>query len=160
MEKKVTLVCENCGCSFSRSKYEAERRRKAGKRVFCSQNCASKIRAKECLVDVKCKECGTFFSRKKSLVGENVFCSRSCSNTHSNKKMVGPGSRNYKHGKSMYRYNALKNKMPICEVCGFDKEYAIEVHHIDKNRENNSIENLMIVCANCHTGIHKGKINI
>lgn len=156
----VKLNCENCKVDFYRDEYEAKRRAKAGKRIFCSQPCASKIRAKECLVDVECKECGLKFKRKNSLVGKNVFCSKSCSNSHSNKKMVGPGSRNYKHGRSMYRYNAMKNRTPLCEICGFDKDYAIEVHHIDGDRSNNNTNNLMLVCANCHRGIHKNKVRL
>jgi hypothetical protein len=160
MKKTITLTCENCSKQFDRDLQEAVKRKKAGRRIFCSHKCSSEIRAKESLVDVSCKECGKEFKRRRCEVVENNFCSRSCSNTHSNKKYVGESARNFKHGRSLYRGIALKEYPSVCMVCGFDKEYAIEVHHIDKDRSNNNIENLKVLCANCHLGVHRGKIKI
>lgn len=38
-----------------------------------------------------------------------------------------------------------------CERCNYDDHPAgIEIHHKDRNRENNSIENLEVLCAICH----------
>ena len=41
-----------------------------------------------------------------------------------------------------------------CEKCGntewFGQPIALEVHHIDENRQNNDIHNLIILCPNCH----------
>jgi len=31
-----------------------------------------------------------------------------------------------------------------------DEEIPLELHHIDGNHYNNSFENLMILCPNCH----------
>ena len=45
-----------------------------------------------------------------------------------------------------------KNK---CEECGLEewngKNLTCELHHIDGNRCNNKLENLLIVCPNCHS---------
>ena len=45
-----------------------------------------------------------------------------------------------------------------CEICGLDswmdKPIPLELHHIDENRFNNRIENLQILCSNCHMQIH------
>jgi excisionase family DNA binding protein len=30
----------------------------------------------------------------------------------------------------------------------------VHIHHIDRDRENNSKENLVLLCANCHYGLH------
>lgn len=40
----------------------------------------------------------------------------------------------------------------VCERCGFIPEDScqLDVHHIDGNHENNSLDNLQILCANCH----------
>lgn len=54
------------------------------------------------------------------------------------------------------RYYLFKTRGTKCEKCLF--EYKIkkigfgpfEIHHIDGNHENNKIENLMILCKNCH----------
>lgn len=41
----------------------------------------------------------------------------------------------------------------VCEKCWTDKE--LQVHHINKNHWDNRIENLMLVCCECHSGLHK-----
>lgn len=45
-----------------------------------------------------------------------------------------------------------------CEICGLDswmgKPIPLELHHIDENRFNNKIENLQILCSNCHMQKH------
>ena len=40
----------------------------------------------------------------------------------------------------------------ICSICGTIKDIC--VHHIDENRNNNSKENLLVVCRGCHTSLH------
>lgn len=44
-----------------------------------------------------------------------------------------------------------------CYLCSFDL-YAVDLHHKDRNKENNEKENLIGLCPNCHLGIHRGKI--
>jgi hypothetical protein len=47
-------------------------------------------------------------------------------------------------------------------VCGFCPEHeiaALQVHHIDGNPSNNMLENLLVVCATCHTKITRGVIS-
>lgn len=50
-----------------------------------------------------------------------------------------------------------------CEICGLDKwlgeKIPLELHHIDGNRFNNNLDNLHILCPNCHsmTDNHSGK---
>jgi len=46
-----------------------------------------------------------------------------------------------------------KYKKNTCEKCGID--YNLQVHHIDNNSNNNSLNNLMTLCGNCHCGVHK-----
>ena len=42
-----------------------------------------------------------------------------------------------------------------CEICGIDewmgKPITLELHHIDGNRYNNKLNNLQILCPNCHS---------
>lgn len=46
-------------------------------------------------------------------------------------------------------------KQNICEVCGLDswlgKDINCELDHIDGDRTNHKIENLRIICPNCHS---------
>ena len=48
------------------------------------------------------------------------------------------------------------NKGGVCERCGFVPEVSaqLEIHHKDGNHSNNTAENLMTVCANCHRLYH------
>ena len=38
----------------------------------------------------------------------------------------------------------------ICVVCGFGVPEVLEVAHIDGNRKNNKVENLVLLCPTCH----------
>lgn len=64
----------------------------------------------------------------------------------------------------------------VCSICGFSESYGIQYHHLDPSIKENALSNLfgraswnkveeelqkcIIVCANCHAGIHAGAINI
>ena len=50
-----------------------------------------------------------------------------------------------------YRDFAFRNYQHICSVCDWkEDENILQVHHIDENRQNNQLENLIILCPNCH----------
>jgi 5-methylcytosine-specific restriction endonuclease McrA len=49
-----------------------------------------------------------------------------------------------------YRKRAFERYAPICAICGFGVEAVLEVAHLDCNRKNNEIANLVILCPNCH----------
>jgi len=49
-----------------------------------------------------------------------------------------------------YRKAAFARYAPICAYCGFGIPEVLEVAHLDGHRDNNDIDNLVIVCPNCH----------
>jgi len=49
-----------------------------------------------------------------------------------------------------YRKLALEHYPPICCFCGFGIKEVLEVAHLDGNRQNNELENLAVLCPNCH----------
>lgn len=56
-----------------------------------------------------------------------------------------------------YRQKAFLNYPHQCKLCGYNEdEDILQVHHIDENRQNNNINNLMILCPNCHAKITYG----
>lgn len=67
----------------------------------------------------------------------------------------GKDSPSYKSGIGGYRKRALDKYGYKCFDCGIDNKALLLVHHIDKNRQNNDIKNLQILCRNCHWLKHK-----
>ncbi len=62
--------------------------------------------------------------------------------------------------------NILKNriikegiKKEQCELCGLekwlDRKIFLELHHKDLNHKNNQLENLQVLCSNCHSYKHQ-----
>jgi len=53
-------------------------------------------------------------------------------------------------------FNIKPNK---CENCNrskwLGKDIPLELHHIDTNHKNNHLDNLLVVCPNCHSYLHK-----
>lgn len=64
-------------------------------------------------------------------------------------------------GITNYRVRAFETYPHKCAVCGWDEdEDILQVHHINENRQDNAIENLIILCPTCHWKIttHKYKL--
>ena len=49
-----------------------------------------------------------------------------------------------------YRKIAFQHYAPVCAHCGFGIPSVLEVAHIDGNRRNNDLKNLVVLCPNCH----------
>lgn len=62
----------------------------------------------------------------------------------------------YQSYKLKKRLFAAELKKPQCEVCGWAKKSAdgrlpLELDHINGDRYDNRLENLQILCPNCHS---------
>jgi hypothetical protein len=44
-----------------------------------------------------------------------------------------------------------------CALCGLRGIQLLTIHHIDGERRNNSYENQIVLCHNCHRRFHEGK---
>ena len=47
-----------------------------------------------------------------------------------------------------------ENDVMKCSICNERDERCLQIHHKDINHKNNSLDNLIIVCSNCHLKIH------
>lgn len=60
-----------------------------------------------------------------------------------------------KSGKLKEKLFKLGLKENKCEICGISKwngmPIVCQIHHIDGNNKNNNIENIQILCPNCHS---------
>lgn len=133
---------------------------------FCSRKCSAIYNAEQRPKpepNVKCAYCGVNFylntTEKKNSKSGLYFCCRE----HKDSAQCIGGIKEIMpshYGETIKDYRVLifkvANKPKICERCGFDKEAAIIVHHKDRNRDNNDISNLEVLCANCHAIEHCG----
>jgi len=107
---------------------------------------------------VNCYTCNKRFNKrpteiKKSKSGKH-FCNHSCAAKENNKLRRGELHPNYKIGKHSYRERKLRNSNLVCEICNESHPCTLEVHHIDGDRSNNKLDNLELLCANCHLKKH------
>ena len=145
-------------CAVCEKEYEIELKRynqklKENTAFYCSDECRKHKGSTLC----KCATCGKEIWKPNSIVARsktgNVYCSRSCSNTLNN-KLFKSGENHYAYKGGSYRENALEIYENKCAVCGYDEDVRIlEVHHKDENHSNNDLNNLCILCPNCHRKI-------
>jgi len=83
------------------------------------------------------------------------FCNRNCKDLASRiENILDCRPKHYsKNNNSRYsRPVAFRNYSHRCENCFYDIYVKIlEVHHIDGNKRNNKLDNLIILCPNCHS---------
>lgn len=138
----ITLKCNNCGYIWTA--HAQNLIRKPENNFHRCPNCSRDI-----LIELKCDYCGKIFTRMGTEVKRSYlhFCSKECGNKYKNLFIKKDNSSNY-------RNLAFKEYQHICACCGYDEdERILEVHHIDGNRKNNNINNLRILCPNCHRKI-------
>ncbi len=103
------------------------------------------------ILEKLCPNCNKVYTVPDNKKGRNQqTCSTGCYNTLFR---TGINSPNYKTGISSYRAKIITDTS-TCNRCGFAE--VLEVHHKDRNRLNNSIDNLEILCPNCHAMEHRG----
>lgn len=153
---KIETKCFHCNAIFLKSKKEFNRNESRCQRHFCSRNCYFQNHTTG--INTCCTECDKAIWKKQSELTNaiNVFCSRSCSIRYHNRFRKGEKHPLWNGAQNEYRQLAFENFKPICFVCGYDIKEVLEVHHKDKDRANNALSNLVILCRNHHTEIHKG----
>lgn len=123
------------------------------KQTFCSRKCVWDHGN----IEKTCPICSKAFRLRKSMVKSRdapnrkwgVYCSNKCRIIawgEERKKKQAPGS---------YRKNGWEGREKQCASCGYKKHLEIIViHHIDGNRENGAISNLIPLCPTCHAEAH------
>lgn len=100
-----------------------------------------------------CANCSVEFSVTGEKRKNQKTCSYKCATEKYRKGKIHP---NYTTGLGSYRNLALNHYGKKCNNCGYTDERALEVHHKDRNRSNNDIANLEVLCSNCHKLEHIG----
>jgi hypothetical protein len=155
--KGVVLSCELCQKEFISRKDQLRR--------FCSKECSSLDRRKREIST--CANCNIEFETKLSCQKASKsgfrFCSRACKDKAQCiggiKEIMPP---HFGTGKSSRAYRNLyrqltQNENLCCLRCSYNEfECGIDIHHIDRDRNNNVLENLIALCAPCHRALHCG----
>ena len=160
--KTVTKTCLHCKSEFEAPVGEVKR----GNGKFCCRSCSSRYtsrkRSEAKPLNCECAYCGKRFYRnsaKKKVSKSGVyFCCREHKDlaqrlefglTEIHPGHYGTGTRN------TYRKIALRNLPNQCNRCGYSKVTAVlQVHHTDRDRSNNQVENLEVLCPTCHEVEH------
>jgi len=82
-------------------------------------------------------------------------CSRSCANkyrTGIKYKINRPRDRVI--SQRALKIRLLKNRGRNCERCNYDKYEILQAHHKNRDRDDNNIDNLELICPNCHFKEH------
>jgi len=153
--------CLHCNTVFKAATKELKR----GYGKFCSRSCGAKYNGQKYIPEpnMTCSYCQAPMykntSKQKNSKSGFLFCSRLCKDQAQQLENVDifrdmmPD--HYGFGQSHYREIAFRHKTMECEECNYKKcPEILEVHHIDRNRQNNSIENLKVLCPTCHMEDH------
>lgn len=139
---------------------------------FCSKSCRNKYYYSNNGYEVVCVECGKIF---KTTDSERRFCSNSCCTKYKQEKLIEEWSKgnleiNGNSGlcDSIRKFLFDKTKYK-CQKCGFEGynevtgNTILQIHHKDGDCNNNTPENLEVLCPNCHAmtenymGLNRGK---
>lgn len=135
-------TCPDCGKEF-----DSYRKLNGHKSIHRKGGRYSVSRRKK--QDIHCIECGKLTDNPK-------FCSMECHQLHHKnitKKQIEEGAKLSEYRMRKY---LVETKGMFCEECGIgdkwnDKPLVLQLDHIDGNSDNNILENLRLLCPNCHT---------
>ena len=151
-------ICQYCSANFEVENRDFNR----GRGKFCSKTCcgASKKGSRKVEPNTICSFCQKPYhvmaSKLQTKSGLH-FCSRSCKDLaqriENNFTSLQPA--HYGSGITSYREQAFRTLPLLCARCGYDKiPEILEVHHRNRDRTDNSISNLEIICPTCHETHH------
>lgn len=136
--------CSICATLIYRRPAELER---SSGNAFCSQKCYGL----HCRKENPCIICGALI-----LAGANKkTCSRTCANKHRtgiSYKINRP--RDKVTNLRSIKLRLIDERGAKCERCSYKVIQILQVHHKNRDRKNNSMRNLEIICPNCHAKEH------
>jgi hypothetical protein len=140
------IICKHCGGPHT---YEKRNNK------FCDISCATSFNNKlKIKTKYNCLNCGI------NLLGNNKkYCNAKCQQ----EKQIDNKIKNGTVQSRTIKKVLLKEHGEKCWCCGITewngKKITFELEHIDGNSNNNSLDNLSILCPNCHsqTATYKAK---
>lgn len=155
MEKRgKDFVCKQCGKTFFVKQCDINYRPTI---KYCSQECYHASTRKEKQFR-HCLNCGSEFvvvSRHK----DKKFCCTKCAtdNRRNKKRTATLGSNGYKYVWFANGSGQKEHRFIIEQIIGRKLDRDEVVHHIDGNRSNNDISNLVVMSRGEHSALHRNK---
>lgn len=148
-KRNPNTKCVVCGKAVYKRPFEIKRNR--GK-VYCSPQCYGVSCRKErpCLI---CNKPILAKFNKKT-------CSRACANKlriGMKYKLIAPRKDKVVTYR-LQKVRLIELRGPTCERCGYNKVEILQIHHKDRDRQNNALDNLELICPNCHYEEHYGEV--
>jgi len=140
-------VCEVCGKEF---------RAREG---WNKGNLYRRTCSEECLFKLKSEVSKEGWTEDRKQMMSELFTGRDTSDWNVARKEMKP---NWKGGYSSKTYRRIAfeeyGMEKVCEKCG--SKSRLSIHHRDRDRTNNSKENLMVLCSSCHSKHHNDRKEI
>jgi hypothetical protein len=145
--KRSKFNCKECNTEFEDLTERS--------RIFCSQSCNAKFNNRkkgyENREESKCISCSKKIKNKK-------YCNRECQTNYEKKqifeKIENGDTSLYEKNYKKYLIKKYGEKCMNCGWCEKNRKTGkipIQLEHIDGHSENNRLENLKLLCPNCHS---------
>ena len=147
---KAEITKEKINCLYCNKEFEVIANRGTTAK-YCSNPCKGKAyNNRSGTITTNCGNCGieirTSPSRKR------IFCSNKC-------RGVGHRVETFKTNGGVRKALKARGLIVSCQKCGYSEHPEIlGVHHKNKNRHDNRMENLIVLCPNCHSLEHARSI--
>lgn len=126
-------------------------------RKFCSNSCSAKSNNEKRAVDISdCIYCSKKFKIDRVSRTNKKFCSKECYLLNNKEIRYNTVESGKASSRIVKKYLIDENgercmKCGWCEVNTSSGKVPIELEHIDGNSENNKLDNLLLLCPNCHS---------
>jgi hypothetical protein len=139
----IQVNCRNCQKQFTTSEKT---------RLFCNQSCSAKfnniVRSKKPCK--KCLNCLKILSSNKKIYCDNI-CQHSAQRKNKIEKGFDKCSSRFMRDYLIDKHGAECMKCQWKQINNTTGKIPIEMNHIDGNSENNDLDNLELLCPNCHS---------
>lgn len=107
------------------------------------------------VIEKICPQCNIKFTFRTS--NKKETCSHACANKYFSYKQ---GAKNRSNDSVSYVgiiTSFYKETGRNIKCCACEEKLVLDVHHIDENRSNNTLTNLVFICPNHHAAYHRFK---
>ena len=141
-KRKPNIECYTCKNKIYRRPCQINKGR-----VFCGSVCYGLANRNE----TSCAVCGKLIMAQL----HKKTCSRGCANTHrAGIKYHLNSPKDKAKTLRAIKLRLISKRGGKCEKCMYNRTEILHVHHKDRNRENNDLSNLELICPNCHYEEH------